>query len=88
MREGDKNHIIDPLLKTMTLLSHGCMTSAGVLKLWISTFLMEFGFLNLEFGNQIWKFICSYFGKFSGQFLKISNFLEFEFFNELKLEFS
>ena len=60
----------------------------GVLKLWISPFLMEFEFLNLEFGNQIWKFMCSYFGKFSGQFSKISNFLELGFSKELKLEFS
>ena len=63
------------------------LCNAGVLKLWISTFLMEFGFLNLEFGNQIWKFgkfMSSYFGKFSFKFSKISNFLEFAFFNELK----
>ena len=33
-------------------------TTAGALKLWISPFLMEFGFLKLEFGNQIWKFMC------------------------------
>ena len=60
----------------------------GVLKLWISPFLMDFGFLKLELGNQIWKFMCSYFGKFSGQFSKIANFLEFGFSNELKMEFS
>ena len=41
---------------------------AGVLKLRISPFLMDFEFLNLEFGNQIWKFMCSYFGKFFGNF--------------------
>ena len=52
--------------------------------LWISPFLMEFGFLNLEFGNQIWKFILA---NFSGQFSKISNFLEFGFSDEIKLEF-
>ena len=55
---------------------------AEVLKLRISTFLMDFGFLNLEFGNQIWKFMCSYYDKFSGQFSKIANFLEFEFSND------
>ena len=38
----------------------------GVLKLWIFPFIMDFGFLNLEFGNQMWKFLCSYIGKFSG----------------------
>ena len=59
----------------------GSYLRSGVLKLWISPFLMKFGFLNLEFGNQIWKFICSYFGKFSGQFSEISNFLEFGFSN-------
>ena len=55
---------------------------SGVLKLWNPPFLMEFGFLNLEFGNQIWKFMCSYYDKFSGQFSKIANFLEFEFSND------
>ena len=39
-------------------------TKSGVLKLWNFTFLMEFRFLILEFRNQIWKFMCSYFGKF------------------------
>ena len=46
--------------------SYGRPFRAGVLKLWIFPFLMEFEFLNLEFGNQIWKFMCSYFGKFFG----------------------
>ena len=32
---------------------------------------MNFGFLNLEFGNQIWKFMWSYFGKCSGNFQKL-----------------
>ena len=41
---------------------------AGVLKLCTSTFLMYFEFLNLYFGNQIWKFMYTYFGKFSGNF--------------------
>ena len=54
-------------------------SKSGVLKLWISPLLIDFWFLNLEFGNQIWKFMYSYFGKFSGQFSKISNFLEFGF---------
>ena len=41
----------------------------GVLKLrTIYTFLMHFEFLNLYFGNQIWKFMYIYFGKFSGNF--------------------
>ena len=39
--------------------------SAGVPKLWTSTFLMYFGVLNLDSGNQIWKFKYRYFGKFS-----------------------
>ena len=57
--------------------------------LWISPFLMEFGFSKLVCGNQIWKFMCRcrYLGKFSGQFSKISNFLEFGFSDEIKLEF-
>ena len=33
-------------------------STAGVLKLWIFPFLMEFGFFKLEFGNQIGKFMC------------------------------
>ena len=48
-------------------------TKAGVLKIWTSTFLMYFGFLNLDSGNQIWKFIkfiYGYFGKFSRKFSK------------------
>ena len=38
----------------------------GVPKLWTSTFLMYFGVLNLDSGNQIWKFKYKCFGKFSG----------------------
>ena len=34
-------------------------------KSWTSTFLMYFGVLNLDSGNQIWKFKYRYFGKFS-----------------------
>ena len=43
-------------------------SSTGVLKLCTSTFLMYFQFLVLYFGNQIWKFMYIYFGKFSGNF--------------------
>ena len=32
-------------------------TKAGVLKIWTSTFLMYFGFLNLDSGNQIYIWI-------------------------------
>ena len=36
-------------------------TSPGVLKLWTCCpFLMYFGFIELDFGNQIWKFMCRY----------------------------
>ena len=49
---------------------------------------MEFRFLKLEFGNQIWKFMRRYFGKFSGKFSKIPKVLEFGFSNALELEFS
>ena len=64
---------------------------AGVLKLWTSTFLMYFGFSNLDFGNQIWKFLCRYFCKFFGHFPQ--NFTFFldsgrlaNFFAQLKSE--
>ena len=33
---------------------------------------LDIGFLHLEFGNQIWKFMCSYFSKFPWQFSKIA----------------
>ena len=39
-------------------------STAGVLKLHTCIFLIYFGFLKLYFGNQIWKFMCSYFSKF------------------------
>ena len=37
---------------------------AGVLKLWTSAFLMYYRLLNLDYGNQIWKFMFRYFGKY------------------------
>ena len=46
------------------------------------------GFWVLKFGDQIWIFMYSYFGKFSGHFSKISNLLDFGFSNELKLDFT
>ena len=33
---------------------------AGVLKLWTSAFLMYYRLLNLDYGNQIWKFMFRY----------------------------
>ena len=52
--------------KTRPLLNRPFWYSRpGVLKLWTSTFLMYFGVLNLDSGNQIWKFKYRYFGKFS-----------------------
>ena len=47
-----------------SLYDNDCSMS-GVPKLWTSTFLMYFGVLNLDSGNQIWKFKYRYFGKFS-----------------------
>ena len=46
------------------------MVIAGVLKLHTCIFLIYFGVLKLYFGNQIWKFMCRYFSKFSGFFLQ------------------
>ena len=59
-----------------TWFSRGSTRGWGVVKTKISysTFLMYFGFLKLDFGNQIWKFICSYFGKFSGNFSRYFTF--------------
>ena len=40
-------------------------SKSGVLKLRTSTkLLIYFGVLKLDVGNQIWKFLCRYFGKF------------------------
>ena len=61
---------------------------AGILKLWTSTFLMYFGVLKLDFGNKIWKFMCRYFGKFSGNFFRYFTFLDSGFSIKLKLDFS
>ena len=44
--------------------------------------------LKLDFGNQIWKFMCTYFGKFSGNFPNILLFLDSGFSIESKLDFS
>ena len=57
----------------------------GVLKLCTSTFLMYFKFLNLYFGNQIWKSMCRYFGKFSKNFPKFDLFLVLWVFIYIKI---
>jgi len=44
---------------------HWLCARPRVPKLWTSIFLMYFGVLNLDSGNQIWKFRYRYFGKFS-----------------------
>ena len=48
---------------------------------------MEFRVSNLEFGNQIGKFMCSYFGKFFQEIFKNYNFLESGFSKELRFVF-
>ena len=58
---------------------------AGILKLWTSTFLMYFGVLKLDFGNQIWKFMCRYFGKFSGNFSRYFTFFGLWIFYRIKI---
>ena len=58
----------------------------GVLKLWISIFLMEFGFLKLHFWKSNLEIYEQIFDKFLGQFSKISNFLEYGFSDNLELE--
>ena len=55
--------------------------NAGVPNLWTSTFLMYFGVLNLDSGNQIWKFKYKCFGKFSGfEFNKYHIFWTLDFY--------
>ena len=58
----------------------------GVLKLWISIFLMESGFLKLHFWKSNLEIYEQIFDKFLGQFSKISNFLEYGFSDNLELE--
>ena len=52
-----------------------------------STFIMYFKFLNLYFGNQIWKSMRRYFGKFCSNFQKFDLFLYFGFSFISKLYF-
>ena len=46
---------------------------------------MYFGFLNLDFGNQIWKFMCRYFAKFSGHFPPKFTFFGLWIFYRIKI---
>ena len=53
----------------------------GFLKLCTSTFLCTLRLLKkLYFGNQIWKFMYRYFGKFSKNFFKSSKFRTLNFY--------
>ena len=63
----------------------GSTVDQGFLNYGLVHFFMFFGVLELDFGNQIWKFLCRYFGIFSGNF---SLFLDSAFSIELKLDFS
>ena len=67
--------------------SHIIPFKSGVLKLHTCIFLIYFRYLKSYFGNQIWKFMCRYFSKFSGLFFQNLIFSYFGFSFALKLYF-
>ena len=79
---------IDQFAKVLRIIGiMDCHYRQGVLKLWTCTILMYFGFLNFDFVNQIWKFMCRCFGKFSCHLICTYIFSDNGFSIELKLDF-